>query len=121
MLNCRLQECKVEILLPKRPQRDDTIEDLARTLLLRHTPEEVLDTLRRDHNVQCDIHGLIHMAGTEVYLESLTNEAETFLRNKISIDQVASLWNEAKRPAPGKPFWDTPAVRTLLEVRGRSN
>jgi hypothetical protein len=111
----RLSE--IEILLPEKGQTDDSLEQKVRALLLHNSPEGVIDVLRRDHNVECDLNGLIQLGGTEAYLASLTNEAGMFLQNAISVDQIAELWNEAKRPAPGKPFWDSAAVKILLKSR----
>jgi hypothetical protein len=106
----------IEVLVPERPPQDDTLATEARALLLRHAPEEVLEILRRDHKVDCDLNGLIFLAGPETYLASLTHEAEILVRNAVSVDQIAGLWNEAKRPVPGKPFWDVAAVRALLKA-----
>lgn len=105
---------EIELLLPAPPKKDADMTDKAKALLMQHSPEEAMDILSREHNMDCDIHGLIHLAGIEAYTQSLTNEATVLGQNAISPEQVATLWNEAKWPAPGKPFWDARAVRKLL-------
>jgi hypothetical protein len=104
----------LEILMPEAPSRELDLEDRVRALLLTHSPDRVLDILKREHKVDCDYNGLIHLAGSETYLKSLAIEAHEFQDNRISDQQIADLWNEAKRPALGKPFWDRIAVRELL-------
>ncbi len=104
----------IEILLPPPPKKDPDLSDKARALLLSMTPEEALDVLASEHNTDCDLNGLIHLAGTEAYLQSLANEAALFQQNAILPEQIANLWNEARRPAPGKPFWDRFDVEKLL-------
>jgi hypothetical protein len=104
----------IEILLPTPPRKDPDMSDKARALLLSMTPEEAIDVLASEHNTDCDINGLIHLAGTEAYLESLANEAALFQQNSILPEQIANLWNEARRPSPGKPFWDKYEVQRLL-------
>ncbi len=105
---------EIEILLPKAPKRSDDLVDKARALLLLHAPEDVVEMLEQQHHIECDLDGLIHLAGAEAYLQALTNEAEDCRRNAISYEQIAQLWNDAKRPAPGKPFWDRISVERLL-------
>lgn len=108
----------IEVLLPTPPKKDPDLSDKARALLLSMTPEEAVDMLASEHNVDCDLNGLIHLAGTEAYLQSLANEAELFRQNAILPEQIANLWNEAQRPAPGKPFWDRFDVEKLLSGGG---
>ena len=105
----------IELLLPTPPTKDPDMTDRARALLLTMTPEEALDVLASEHNLDCDLNGLVHLAGTEAYLQSLANEAALFRQNAILPEQIAALWNEARRPAPGKPFWDRFDVAKLLE------
>jgi len=104
--------------MPKAPKKTEDLVDAARALLMAHAPEDVIDILQREHNVECDINGLIHLAGPDAYLQSLANEADTLRNNAISYDQIAELWNDARRPVPGKPFWDKYSVRDLLENTG---
>jgi len=105
----------IEVLLPAPPKKDPDLADKARALLLSMTPEEAIDVLAREHNSECDLNGLIHLAGNEAYLQSLANEAGLFEQNGILPEQIANLWNEARRPAPGKPFWDKFDVENLLK------
>jgi hypothetical protein len=104
----------IEVLLPAPPRKDPDMSDKARAMLLSMTPEEAIDVLASEHNMDCDINGLIHLAGTDAYLQSLANEAVLFQQNAILPEQIANLWNEAHRPAPGKPFWDRFDVERLL-------
>ncbi len=111
----RRRLAKIEVLLPTAPPKDPDMADKAAALLQMHTPEEVLDVLKSEHNLECDLNGLIHLAGTEAYYQSLKNEGALLSQNKISYEQMADLWNDAKRPAPGKPFWDAIVIKALFE------
>jgi hypothetical protein len=108
----------IEIFVPPRPEKNLDLEDQARVLLKNHTPEEVIDIFKREHNLDYNLQGIIYLAGEEAYLNSLVNEAHLLRNNAISWDQMAQLWNEAKRPVPGKPFWDARTVEMV--VRGAS-
>lgn len=105
----------IEILIPPPPKRSEDLVDTVRALLLNHTPEDALDILARDHNADLDLNALVHLAGSEAYLQCLSNEVTTFRQNAISFEQIAELWNDAKRPAPGKPFWDKFSVEQLFD------
>ena len=111
----------IELMLPAPPKKDQDMQEVARALLSSHTPEEALDILRREHNVDADMDGLIHLAGREAYVQSMAAEAGTFRQNAISFHQIPDLWSDAKRPAPGKPFWDKAAVEALLKGQGTAD
>ncbi len=113
----RRRLAKIEVLVPTPPKKTPDLTDMARALLLQHTPEEVIDILGSEHNMECDINGLIHLAGTEAYFVSLGNEVQVFSQNAITYEQVADLWNEAKRPSPGRPFWDASSVKALIQEK----
>jgi len=106
---------EIEVQVPSAPKKDKDLTEIARALMSKHAPEDVMDVLRREHGEEIDINGLIHLAGTEAYLTSLANEVQMFSQNAISYDQAADLWNEAKRPAPEKPFWTASSVKALVE------
>jgi hypothetical protein len=57
------------------------------------------------------------LAGSESYRHSLALEGAVLTNNSISPDQIAVLWNEAGRPAPGKPLWDRLLVVEVLQGR----
>lgn len=105
----------IEVLMPKPRQKDTGQEDRAKLLLRTHAPEEVIEILKREFALDCDLPGLIMLAGTGPYLTSLANEASLLQNNAISWEQIAELWNEAHRPVPGKPFWDARTVEQLSQ------
>ncbi len=111
----RRRLAKIEVLGPTPPKKAPDLTDKVRALLLQHTPEEVISILDSEHKVDCDIHGLIHLAGTDAYFASLGNEVQVYSQNAITYEQVADLWNEAKRPSPGRPFWDASSVKSLIQ------
>jgi len=104
---------RIEVIMP-RPKKTLDLEDKARALLQMHTPEEVVEILNKQDHQDYDLQGLIFLAGTEPYIKSLANEAELLSQNKISWEQMAHLWNEAKRPIPGRPFWDARTVEQVV-------
>jgi len=105
----------LEILLPTPPKKGADVVEIARALLQRHTPEEAVERLRSEHGLDCDLNGLVHLAGIDAYLSCLVDEARVLLRNAISPEQIAELWNEGGRPAPGQPFWNPTLIEGILK------
>ena len=104
----------VEVRLPKIPAKAPEIKELAIALLKTTSPEEVLDTLQVEFDTELDIQQLLALTGKEPYLSSISQEANELTTNKISNDQMAELWNELRRPAPGGGFWTAAKVEKLL-------
>jgi len=78
-------------------------------------PEDCIDALRSAFNVEINIDELLYYVGEENYMKSMQREAQLYLDNKILPEQTAKLWNEAKRPAPGKTYWTKGDVEELMQ------
>ena len=105
----------VEVCMPPRPEKNAELEEVAAALLASLPPEEVLEALARDHGCECDLHGLIYLAGEEAYVKAMGREAREYEQNRILPAQTAELWNEARRPAPGGGLWTEKKVRQLFD------
>jgi hypothetical protein len=117
-VNHRLKNFLVGVDDPKVHKQQVNIEDVARDLLARHGPEEAMELLMTEHQVSCDLQGLLRMAGVEAYQRSLVRDVHELQANKVGYDQIADLWNEFGRPAPGKPFWDAKSVERMMAEYG---
>jgi len=97
------------------PEKGLEVVEIVRALLQKHTPEDTITILSSEHDLDCDLNGLAHLAGVDAYLGCLAEEARVLLRNAISHEQIADLWNESGRPAPGSPFWDHSLIEEILK------
>ena len=88
---------------------------LALELLQSHGLEDVLDILRDEHRIDLTLPQLIHLVGKQAYRGSLGRDAQELMRNAISYEQIASLWNELDRPALGSARWNARSVSMLVE------
>lgn len=104
----------VEVTLPKRPPKAPEIKERALALLKTTSPEDVLNILRVEFGSELDMQQLLSLTGKEPYLNAISQEADELITNKISNKQMAELWNELKRPAPGGGFWTAAKVANLL-------
>lgn len=105
----------VEVLMPKAPEKTPELEEVVADLIGSLSVEDVLETLARDHDIELDAVGLIHVIGFDSYSDMLKREAAEFQQNFLSDEQIAELWNEAHMPAPGGAArWDSDAVERLL-------
>lgn len=81
-----------------------------------HAPEDCIDLLFREKNIEINLNDLVNAIGSPLYLAALKREAESdeYIQNKIAPEQIAQIWNDMKRPAPGKDHWVTKDVEKLL-------
>ncbi len=103
-------------LTPPTQSRDDheTLRALARSLLSERSLEDALDALRSRGHALAGIEQLIELVGNRDYLASLRREAREFQDNALSLEQIARLWNDLRRPALGDDHWTPRAVSLLL-------
>ncbi len=94
------------------------LEARARELLQSLGPEDAVSILNQEFGLDLDLLALIGLTGTAPYLATLATEGSILSQNKISPEQIADLWNEAKRPSPGRPFWDALTVQKVLDGEG---
>lgn len=103
----------IELRMPPK----DVMADLAAMavdLLCALSPEDVVDTLRDQHQVDITLTQLIQLVGDRAYRGALVREAHEFEMNRISPEQTASLWNDAGRPAPGGGLWTAKKIAELM-------
>jgi len=94
----RLKE--IELQMPRNANFSD-LTNAAAELLGSLTLEEAIDALAEQHGTRVDVQQLIRLAGEKPYLQSLAREAHEPRQNKVSPEQMAQLWNDLARPAPG--------------------
>ena len=105
----------IDLRMPRDPQLPDAAP-IAIDLLKRMSPEDVVETLREQHNIETDVAQLIQLAGEEAYIAALVREAHEFALNMVSTDQTARLWNDTTRPCPGGGLWSARKIQDLLDV-----
>ncbi len=87
---------------------------LARQLLAELSLEDAIDALRnRGHRIE-DARHLVDLVGNRDYIASLRREAREFQANALSLEQIASLWNDLNRPALGDEHWSARSISLLL-------
>lgn len=109
----------VQMRVPKRNEAQD-LGPVAREMLQKMSPEDVLDELAREHKQDLNLRELIAVAGDQAYLASLRREAIEYEANAILSEQTAQIWNEMSRPAPGGGLWSRGKVKTLINGQGLS-
>ena len=110
----------IQLKLPKRVEGPDFPGEAAK-LLESLSPEDVIDVLADKHGLELDLMQLVQMVGESAYIGALGREAVEFQLNRISTDQTAQLWNDARRPAPGGGLWTTQKVEGLLKKQAAAS
>ena len=95
----------------KQPAID--LQSIAIELLKQNTLEDVLDLLADDHNTEMSLTELVHLIGNQQYLIALKRDLNELLKNAISFEQIATLWNDLERPALGGPTWNSRTISLL--------
>ena len=93
-----------------------SLQGVAAGLLADMSPEEAIADLADKHGTRLDMRELIQLAGEQAYLHALHREATEYELNRISCEQMAELWNDAGRPAPGGGLWSGNKVCALLSA-----
>ena len=110
----RLQE--IEVHMPPRPRKTPELAGIAARLLARSPAEEVLKTLAAEHDCETDMSGLLYLVGEERYTQALQREAAELTASYISHEQIAELWNDTQRPAPGGGRWNPEKIAALIDA-----
>ena len=105
----------IQLWMPQEAELPN-LQDVATSLLKSMSPEEAIADLADNHGTRLDMRQLIRLAGDQAYLEALGREAAEYVVNQISPDQMAQLWNDAGRPAPGGGLWSEKKVGALLSA-----
>lgn len=114
-VRARLRALQME--LPQSPQdRQREVANIANELLATLPVDEVVAILEREHETETDIKGLITLVGQEAYMGSMQREAEEYVANMITPDQIAELWNESHRPAPHGGLWTEHLIKKTFEL-----
>ncbi|MEI6414055.1 MAG: hypothetical protein WCP34_07310 [Pseudomonadota bacterium] len=110
------------------PARDPTgqlksvpLEKLAADLVVSKGLDAALDAVQAERGVAIGLQDLVQLIGFKAYEQALVAElsSDEFVKNRLSAQQIAYLWNETERPAPGKPFWDERTVQELMNRTDR--
>lgn len=112
MVRKRLKE--IDLRMPGEYSAPD-LTPVVLGLLESMPPEDVIEVLRDKYETEVDMAQLIQLAGQEAYVSALGREAKEFALNLISPEQIAELWNDSTRPAPGGGLWSAKIVQDLLD------
>lgn len=110
----RLKTSLADVASP--PVKDDSVVQLAKELIKQMSPEEVIDRLQQEKDVDVSMTDLIYFISEKDYLDAMKREAIEFSQNQISPEQTAQLWNDLQRPAPGKMNWTPRDISELLNA-----
>ncbi|MCB1829695.1 MAG: hypothetical protein H6964_14565 [Chromatiaceae bacterium] len=97
----------------REPQAGIDVRSVAVNLLRQNSLEDVLDLLAEQHSVALSLHELVQIIGKKEYLVVLRREFNELLKNAISFEQIATLWNDLERPAFGGPNWNSRSISML--------
>lgn len=104
---------KVQLRMPHRSTPANS-QAIASALLQTLPPEDVITQLQQQHGIEIDLVQLIHLVGEHPYRSALEREAVELHQNRISAEQMAQLWNDSRRPAPGGGLWSAAKIEELL-------
>lgn len=107
----------IDLRMPDEAPQPD-LGEVTVGLLKSMSPEDAIQVLRDQYDTRIDIAGLMQLAGEQAYASALKREAQEHVRNQISHEQTAELWNHATRPQPGGGLWSAKKVQDLLEQTG---
>jgi hypothetical protein len=113
---CRIKSpvTQSEALLQTEEQQPAVdLKSIAIGLLTKHSLEDVLDLLAANYSSEMTLPELIHLIGRQQYLIALKRELNELLKNAISFEQIATLWNDLGRPSFGSPTWTSRAISLL--------
>lgn len=107
---------RLKDLTMRMPEKEEPTDyaAIARELLLKASPEDVMDHMLDEHKMEMNTRELIALVGEKAYLHCLKKEADDYQMNQISPDQTAQIWNEMSRPAPGGGLWSRVKVEKLI-------
>ena len=97
----------------REPQAGIDVRSVAVNLLRQNSLEDVLDLLAEQHSVALSLQELVQIIGKKEYLVVLRREFNELLKNAISFEQIATLWNDLERPAFGGPNWNSRSISML--------
>lgn len=106
----------LQMSLPTSEEETRDPAEVAGELLKTMPPEDVIATLEQEHGVKANMQGLITLVGEEVYVESMRDEANEYIANMITPDQIAELWNELHRPSPNGGLWSEHLVKKTFDL-----
>ena len=109
----RLPNLDIAGELPRETQHAIDLRSIAIGLLQQHSLEDVLEMLKEEQAVELTLPELVQLIGRKDYLTVLKREFRELLKNAISFEQIAALWNDLERPAFGGATWNSRSVSML--------
>lgn len=101
-------------LTPPEQKTQIDVGAIAGNLLQQCSLEDVLELLLSNYSVELSISQLIDLIGKQEYLASLKRDVKELLRNAVSFEQIAALWNDLERPAFNGPVWNGRSISMLV-------
>lgn len=110
----RITETIADVRPP--PKADVGLLEFLLDKLATEDPLEVVDMAKQEKGVEISLEDLVYLVGEKTYMDAMTKQASLYFDNKIAPDQIATLWNQAALPAPGKQHWIEADVKLMLAL-----
>jgi hypothetical protein len=98
---------------PKPAPEPLDIRTIAIGLVTAHSLEDALDLLLEKHDIDLSLPEFVHLIGRKSYTAALRRDLQELLKNAISYEQIANLWNDLERPALGNDIWNSRSISLL--------
>lgn len=96
------------------PEKNDVdLRPIIIDLLRQHSFEEVQELLVNNYTTLMPLPEMVQLIGRQEYLITLKRELKELVKNAVSFEQVATLWNDLKRPALGNTTWNSGSISLL--------
>ena len=115
LLRKRLTDCIGDVKPPPAKEAH-LVEYLTEKLEADVDPLDIIELAQKEKDVEMTLEDLVYLVGEEAYMAAMTRQAMIFHENKLSPEQVSSLWNEAHYPAPGKQHWTKKDIMKMIGI-----
>jgi hypothetical protein len=98
-----------------RRAENEALAKVACDLLATHQMEDVMQLMSEKFSVEISYQRLIELIGQEQYVDALCSEVEIMMRNSVSLEQAAQLWNSMGRPSLGEERWTEGSIISIMQ------
>lgn len=119
LIRKRISDCIGDVKPPPAKEAH-LVEYLLEKLEADVDPVDIIDLAHREKNIEMTLEDLVYLVGEKPYMAALTRQANIFNENKLSPDQISSLWNDVHLPAPGKQHWTPKDIEIILGIHESS-
>lgn len=93
---------------------DEALAKAASELMQTHQLEDVLQLLSESFSFEVDYARLLGLVDQRLYVDALRRDINELLRNSVSLEQAAQLWNSMGRPSLGGEQWSEESVSAIM-------